>query len=108
MKKFITSCLPLMLILTLSTVPVFANDAVATGKALYSTCKGCHGSDGSRPALGTGKPIQGQTTAAIEEKLQGYKKGTYGGRKKSVMMGLMKNLGDDKIKALSAYISTLE
>ena len=78
------------------------------GKSLYSSCKGCHGSDGGRPAMGVGAPLKGQDAATLEKKMLGYKDGTYGGEKKGMMVKFMKGLSADRIKALANYISTLE
>ena len=103
-KLTVVSILALAIIVPMSTATAGALD----GKALYSSCKGCHGSDGTRPAMGTGAPLKGQSSAALTKKMLGYKNGTYGGEKKNMMVKFMKNLSEDRIKALADYISTLE
>jgi cytochrome c-type protein NapB len=50
-------------------------------------CKGCHGADFSKKALGKSKVVKDMTKAEVTAALQGYKAGTYGGAMKGLMKG---------------------
>jgi len=76
-------------------------------KALYKSCSACHGANGEKPALGKSKIIQGWSASKVTDALNGYKDGTYGSAMKSIMKGQASKLDDEKIKALSDYISKL-
>ena len=76
-----------------------------SGESLFSKCKGCHGDDGSKNALGVSNPLKGQSKEDILKKLQGYKDGSYGGAKKSIMKGQVSGLSEDDMKALAEYIA---
>jgi len=79
--------------------------ASSDGESLYLRCKGCHGASGEKHALGTSELLQKQSAADIEKKLNGYKNGTFGGEKKSVMESQAKRLSESDIKTLAEYIS---
>jgi cytochrome c len=81
--------------------------SAADGNTLYAKCQGCHGADGSKATMGTGKPIKGLSEADAYKALAGYKAGTFGGDKKAMMEGQVKSLSDDDLKALSQFISKL-
>ncbi|WP_456451955.1 c-type cytochrome [Hydrogenimonas sp.] len=74
---------------------------------LYTKCAGCHGMKGEKHALGQSNIIGGQSKAELVEKIEGYKKGTYGGAMKGLMAGQVKNLTPEEIDALADYISKL-
>lgn len=76
------------------------------GEKLYRSCAGCHGQNGETMALGVGKPLKGQTANQLLEKLNGYADGSYGGSKKSVMVGIAKRMGEEDRVKVSEYIST--
>lgn len=76
------------------------------GEPLYKSCAGCHGPAGETMALGVGKPLKGQTANQILEKLNGYADGTYGGSKKSIMVGIAKRMKEEDRVKVSEYIST--
>jgi len=101
MKK--TACFVVMI----SAFAFSAAFAAANGAALYEKCKGCHGADGSKPALGVSKPIKGLPAATIEADLKGYQEGK-GGAKKAIMLGQVAKLTPEEIKALADYISKLK
>jgi len=50
-------------------------------------CKGCHGQNFEKKALGKSKIVSDMTKAEVSAALIGYKKGTYGGPMKGVMKG---------------------
>ena len=76
-------------------------------KVTYKACSACHGADAGNAALGKSKIIKGWTADKIENALNGYKDGTYGGAMKGIMKGQASKLSAKEIKAVSQYISTL-
>jgi cytochrome c-type protein NapB len=50
-------------------------------------CKGCHGANFEKHALGKSKIVKDMTKADVSAALVGYKKGTYGGPMKGIMKG---------------------
>lgn len=82
-----------------------AQGLAADGKSLYARCSGCHGADGSKKALGTGVPLKGMKSADLQKAMEGYKAKTYGGDKKAMMEGQVKDLSSEDIKALADYIA---
>jgi len=81
----------------------------ADGAALYKKCAGCHGANGEKKALGKSGILLGQSSAALEEAIKGYKAGTLN---KNGMGGLMKgqvaSYSDADIKAVADFISGLK
>jgi cytochrome c553 len=78
-----------------------------SGKNIFSACSGCHGSDGSKKALGKSQMIKGWDAQKVIDALNGYKAGTYGGVMKGLMKGQVTKLSDTEIEAVAKYISTL-
>jgi cytochrome c553 len=72
---------------------------------LYKTCKGCHGPNANKKALGKSAIIKGWSEDRIYDALVGYKNGTYGAAMKGVMVGQVKSLSNSDIKELARYIS---
>jgi cytochrome c len=52
-----------------------------------NACKGCHGQNFEKVALGKSKVVADMTKEEIIESLSGYQDGTYGGALKGVMKG---------------------
>lgn len=77
-----------------------ASGSAADGKELYGKCTGCHGADAS-------KGIKSKAEADVLKALKGYKDKSYGGDKKAIMEGMVKNLSDEDIAALAQYMSKL-
>ena len=50
-------------------------------------CKGCHGANFEKKALGKSKIVANMTKAEVSASMIGYKNGTYGGPMKGVMKG---------------------
>ena len=50
-------------------------------------CKGCHGANFEKHAMGKSKIVKDLSHAEIAAALKGYKAGTYGGPMKGVMKG---------------------
>ena len=84
-----------------------APEVSVDGAALYQVCSGCHGVDGSKPALGKSQPIKGWSVQKTVDALQGYKNGTYGGAMKGLMGSQVSKLSDAQITALGEHISKL-
>lgn len=88
---------------------LFASLATAGGnaEAIYvKSCKGCHGAGGEKLAPGSERPIKGMTLEELKSSLAGYKSGTYGGPKKSIMERVMKRLSDEEVEALAEYTAS--
>jgi cytochrome c len=88
-------------------IAVFAAQAgqAADAKALYAKCQGCHGADGSKVALGVGKPLKGLPAAEVAQALEGYKAKTFGGAKKAIMEAQSAQMSEEDIQALAQLIS---
>lgn len=91
-------------ILGLACAQALAEGNSAPGAQLFADkCARCHGDDGGNSPNNI-TPLREQTAAAIIEKLDGYKAGTYGGSRKSTMEGLAKGLSAAEISAVAGYI----
>lgn len=84
-----------------------AADTPADATLYKSHCQGCHGEDGSRAPSNGVEPIKGQRAADLQKKLAGYKDGSFGGKAKQVMEGVVKQLSDDQLKSVADYAATL-
>jgi len=62
-------------------------------------CKGCHGANFEKHALGKSKIVKDLTKAQVAEALVGYKHGTYGGPMKGIMKGQVARYSDADLKA---------
>jgi cytochrome c553 len=81
--------------------------AAADGAVIFKKCASCHGQKAEKSALGKSQIIAGWDTAKLNEALLGYKNGSYGGAMKALMQSQVRNLGDQEIKAVTEYISSL-
>ena len=81
--------------------------APADPAKLFAKCAGCHGQKAEKKALGQSRVIAGWDAKKIEDALNGYKAGTYGGAMKGVMQGQVAKLNEAKIKALKTIENTL-
>ena len=77
----------IILVTLLSGVAAFA--AVNLG-----ACKGCHGMNFEKKALGKSKVVSEMTKAEVSASLIGYKDGSYGGPMKGVMKGQVARYSD--------------
>lgn len=93
----------IVLSLALFVATGFAAYAASDGATLYARCKGCHGADGSKAQ--DGMIIKGKSSAELEQAMQGYKAGTFGGAKKGMMTAVAKKLSDEDIKTLADYMA---
>lgn len=87
-----------------ATTSVYATN----GADIYKSCVGCHGANGEKKALGKSEIIKGWEAKKVEEALNGYKNGSYGGAMKGVMKGQVARLDEKSIKAVSEYISNMK
>jgi len=60
-------------------------------------CKGCHGANFEKEALGKSKIVSDMTKAEVSASLIGYKDGTYGAAMKSVMVGQVSKYSDEAL-----------
>jgi cytochrome c-type protein NapB len=67
-------------------------------------CKGCHGQNWEKAALGKSKIVADMTKADIAAALKGYKAGTYGGPMKGLMKGQVAKYSDADLDAFSQTI----
>lgn len=72
--------------------------------ASTAVCKGCHGQNFEKSAMGKAKIVKNMTKAQIVKALNGYKNGTYGGAMKGLMKAQVKNLSTTDIKELAGKI----
>jgi len=77
---------------------------VTTASANIAICKGCHGENFEKKAMGKSKVVKNMTKAEIKKALKGYKNGNYGGVMKKVMKGQVEKLSDSDIDKLAAKI----
>ena len=67
-------------------------------------CKGCHGADWSKKALGKSKVVSDMSHADIAAALKGYKDGSYGGPMKGLMKGQVAKYSDADLDAFSQTV----
>ncbi len=78
--------------------------AALDGRALFSTCSGCHGSNGEG---GVGPNLQALSEKEAAAKLIRYKAGEHIGPMSSMMVPQARALSNEEINALAKYIATL-
>jgi cytochrome c-type protein NapB len=62
-------------------------------------CKGCHGQNFEKKALGKSKIVKDMTKADVNAAMVGYKNGTYGGAMKGVMKGQVARYSEADLRA---------
>ncbi len=62
-------------------------------------CKGCHGANFEKAALGKSKIVANMTKQEVSDSLVGYKNGTYGGAMKGVMKGQVARYSEADLRA---------
>jgi cytochrome c-type protein NapB len=67
-------------------------------------CKGCHGQNFEKKALGKSKIVSDMTHADIAAAMKGYKTGTYGGPMKGLMKGQVAKYSDADLDAFALTI----
>ncbi len=86
-----------------SVVALGASTALMAG-VNAATCKGCHGQNFEKHALGKSEIVKDMTHAQIATALKGYKAGTFGGSMKGVMKGQVAKYSDADLEAFSKTI----
>ena len=84
---------------------VIEETATANGALLYSKCVACHGKNGEKSALNKSAIIANWSVTQVQDALNGYKAGTYGGAMKGMMIGQVKGLSEADIKAIAEHIA---
>jgi len=92
MKKIVTS----IVALTATTALMAGVNAGA--------CKGCHGQNFEKAALGKSKIVANLPHAEIAAALKGYKAGTFGGPMKGLMKGQVAKYSDADLDAFAQTI----
>jgi len=104
--------LTLTLCIAFLTQGLVAAEADEKGKAIFThpaKCASCHGADGQKPPLGIDNVIAKYGDAAlIEKKLRDMRDNGNPQNRSGAMVGIAKNLSDEDITNLSAFIATLK
>jgi cytochrome c553 len=79
----------------------------AAGRDKYVQCASCHGSDGRSTVMGNYPKIGGQNLEYLESALKAYRDGRRQGTYASLMIAVAKQLSDQDIADLAAYVETL-
>jgi cytochrome c-type protein NapB len=82
--------------------PAKAETATATPD--LGGCKGCHGANFEKKAMGKSKVVAELSKADIATALKGYKAGTYGGAMKALMKGQVASFDDATMDAIAEAI----
>ncbi len=101
--KYVLGCLLAGLLFT----SVAMASAEGAAELYAKSCKGCHGADGAKVAMGMTRPLKGLPVDEVKAALVGYKAGTYGGEKKAMMERVVKPLTDAEVDALAAHVGGL-
>lgn len=97
-------CALLFLVFSLFTANTFGASA-EKGKTLYASCVQCHGEQGEGNPAEKAPMIAGQFDWYIISSVKAFKEGKE--RKNPKMLPYIKNLSDQDIADLAAYISTM-
>lgn len=93
MKKIVIASIATLAMATTSMAAVNAG-----------ACKGCHGGDFSKHALGKSKVVADMSHADIAAALKGYKAGTYGGPMKGIMKGQVAKYSPADLEAFAQTV----
>lgn len=69
-----------------------------------NTCKGCHGQNFQKKALGVSKVVKDLNRTEILTALKGYKAGTFGGSMKGIMKGQVSKYSDKQLEKIAEII----
>ena len=67
-------------------------------------CKGCHGANFEKKAMGMSKVVKDMSKADILTAFKGYKDGSYGGAMKGIMKGQVASFSDADMEAIASEI----
>ena len=73
--------------------------AAAFAAVNLGACKGCHGANFEKKALGKSKVVSDMSKADVSAAMVGYKNGTYGGPMKGVMKGQVARYSEADLRA---------
>jgi len=85
-------------------VTVAALVVTAASAANIGVCKGCHGQNFEKKAMGKSKVVKDMSKADIAKALKGYKAGNYGGAMKGLMKGQVAKYSDADLDAMAEAI----
>jgi cytochrome c553 len=71
----------------------------AFGAVNVGACKGCHGQNWEKAALGKSKIVADMSKGDVSKALIGYKNGTYGGAMAGVMKGQVAKYSDAELSS---------
>lgn len=94
-----------LLAFLLVTQNLFAAADAAKGKTLYAACIQCHGAEGKGDVTQEAPKIAGQYDWYIESSIKAFKEGK--DRKNPKMLPFIKNLSNQDIADLAAYVSSM-
>ncbi|PHS56525.1 MAG: cytochrome C [Sulfurimonas sp.] len=92
-----------MKIIVTSIVALAATTALMAG-VNAGACKGCHGQNFEKKALGKSQVVAHMSHADIATALKGYKAGTYGKAMKGLMKGQVAKYSDAELDAFAKTI----
>ncbi len=89
--------------ITTAIIALGATSALMAG-VNAAACKGCHGQNWEKHALGKSKIVANLTHAEIATATKGYKAGTFGGPMKGLMKGQVAKYSDADLEAFAQTI----
>ncbi len=89
--------------ITTAIIALGATSALMAG-VNAAACKGCHGQNWEKHALGKSKIVANLTHAEIATAVKGYKAGTFGGPMKGLMKGQVAKYSDADLEAFAQTI----
>lgn len=75
-----------------------ACSSIAFAGINLGVCKGCHGQNWEKSALGKSKIVMNLTKKDVEKALVGYKNGTYGGPMAGVMKAQVSKYTEEELR----------
>jgi len=90
--------------IVLTSIVAFAASTALMAGVNAAGCKGCHGQNWEKHALGKSKVVKDLTHAEIATALKGYKAGTFGGPMRGLMKGQVAKYSDADLEAFSKTI----
>jgi cytochrome c-type protein NapB len=72
---------------------------VAFAAVNLASCKGCHGQNFEKKALGKSKIVSQMTKQEVSDAMVGYKDGTYGGPMKALMKGQSSKYTEEELRS---------
>jgi len=90
--------------IVLTSIVALAASTAMMAAVNSATCKGCHGQNFEKHALGKSDIVKNMTHDEIATALKGYKAGTFGGAMKGVMKGQVSKYSDADLEAFSKTI----